>query len=357
VAELKGFMYPRTPTGKAGILAGPPWHYSGEMLTVEFRTDPAKVAALLPGPLAPAADDPGACALIWADWQSCSDDFSELLDPLRCQYREVFLVVRCVYKGTTYSRAAYIWVDKDFAMARGHVQGYPKKLGEIAMTRPVTLGRAGPRLIPGGRFGATLSTWGRRIADARFTITGSAETAGFVNGHPMLHSRQMPAIEMDGRDSLDELVTMRGYDADLGPVHSGDAELDLFEHPTEELKDLDPIEIIGGYYRQVANSMAGGTTVWAADNPMAARQAIAQAPSPWQPTNDPPSDPQAAADADGQARTIADSRGHGLRSDGAAGGRAESDDRPHGDPSGIDDPPGGDPSDLQAESQSVWAPR
>ncbi len=262
-------MYPRTPTGAGSILPGPPWHYSGEMLTVEFRTDPVNVAELLPAPLELADVDPGAVAIIWADWQSCSNSFEELLDPARAQYKEAFVVIRCQYQGEVYSRAPYIWVDKDFAMARGHLQGYPKKMSEIWMTRPVTHGRAGPRLEPGGRFGATLSTWGRRIAEARFTITGTADSAGFVNGHPMLHSRQMPAIEMDGRDSLDELVTMRGFDHDVGPVYSGDAELVLPDNPTEELTRLQPFEIIGGYYRQVGTSMGPGTTVMAQPNPMA----------------------------------------------------------------------------------------
>ena len=78
----------------------------------------------------------------------------------------------------------------------------------------------------------------------------------------------MPAIEMDGRDSLDELVTMGGFDVELGPVYAGDAEINIFDNPTEELARLAPIEIIGGYYRQVGNSMAGGRTVWAAANPM-----------------------------------------------------------------------------------------
>ncbi len=272
MAQLHGFMYPRSPTGAAGILPNPPWHYSGEMLTIEYRTDPANVAELLPDALDLADEDPGAVALIWADWQSCSDSFEELLDPARSQYKEVFVVIRCKYQGATYSRAAYIWVDKDFAMARGHLQGYPKKMSEIWLTRPVTMGKAGPRLEPGGRFGATVSTWGRRIAEARFTITGTSETAGFVNGHPMIHSRQMPAIESDGRDSLDELVTMSGHDVELGPVFSGDAELDIFDNPTEELARLAPDEIIGGYYRQVANSMKGGTTLWAAPNPMTGEQ-------------------------------------------------------------------------------------
>jgi acetoacetate decarboxylase len=238
------------------------------MLTVEFRTDPKNVAELLPPQLSLAAQDPGAVAIIWAEWQSCSDSFEELMDPARAQYKEVFVVVRCQYESQTYSRAAYIWVDKDFAMARGHIQGYPKKMSEIWMTRAVTIGKAGPRLEVGGKFGGTLSTFGRRIADTRFTITGEAESAGFVNGHPMLHTRQMPAIEMDGRDSLDELVTMRGFDVELGPVYSGDAELNLYESPTEELTRFGEIEVIGGYYRQVGNSMGPGSTVWAGPNPM-----------------------------------------------------------------------------------------
>lgn len=261
MADLQGFLYPRGATPRASIIPAPPWHYSGDMLTIEYRTDPDRVAALLPSPLEPADEDPGAVAVIWADWQSCGDDFAELDDPVRAQYKECFVVVRCRYRGRTFSRCVYIWVDKDFAMARGHLQGYPKKLGDIWMTRPVTVGRAGPRLEPGGRFAATCSAYGHRILDARFTITGTADTAGFVNGHPMLHSRQMPRIECDGSDSLDELVTMSGYDVELGPVYAGDAEVAIHEVPFEELHLLEVHEMIGGYWRSVGTTFGGGTTI------------------------------------------------------------------------------------------------
>ncbi len=256
----RGFMFPRTATGRASLVPPPPWHYSGQMLTVEYRTDPAAVAELLPAPLTLADEDPGAVAVIWADWQSCSDTFEELLDPVRAQYLETFVVVRCQYRGETFSRCVYIWVDRDYAMVRGHHQGYPKKLGELYVTRPVNVGRAGPRLEPGGRFGATCSAYGRRLIEATFTITGQSETAGFVNGHPMIHHRVFPAIE-GGADSLDELVTMRGYDAEAGPCYSGDATIQLYESPVEELTRLAPLEMIGGYWREVGVSWNGGTTL------------------------------------------------------------------------------------------------
>lgn len=258
---LKGFMFPRSATGRSSILPEPPWHYSGDMLTLEYRTDPDAVARLLPEPLEVADEDPGAVAIVFADWQSCSDSFDELLDPVRAQYKEVFVTVRTRYKDEHFSRCVYIWVDKDFAMVRGHHQGYPKKLGSIHMTRPVTVGRAGPRLEPGGRFGATLAAYDRRLISARFTITEQSEHAGFVNALPMLHHRWMPAIESDGSQSMNEIVTVRGYDAELSPTWRGEFELELGQSPVEELGELEMIEPIAGYYRGVGTSWRGGTTL------------------------------------------------------------------------------------------------
>jgi hypothetical protein len=155
----------------------------------------------------------------------------------------------------------YIWVDKDFAMVRGHHQGYPKKMGELYLTRAVRVGKAGPRLEPGGRFGATCAAYGRRLIDATFTITGTSDGAGFVNALPMIHHRVMPAIEGDGTDSLHELVTMSGFDAEVGPCWSGDATLAFHESPVEELERIAPIEMIGGYWREVGTSWKQGTTL------------------------------------------------------------------------------------------------
>lgn len=260
---LRGIPFPRTPSGRASLLPPLPWHYSGDLLTVEYRTDPSAVAALLPeGVSLPHDDeDPGAVAFIWADWQSCGDDRAELLDPVRSQYREAFVVVRCRFRDQLYSRCVFIWVDKDFALVRGHLQGYPKKFGSIHQTRPVAYGKAGPRLGPGATFAMTLAAGDRRLAEATVTLAGEVPTNGFVNGHAMLHHRWFPRLELDGRDSLNEVVTMGGVDLDLGPAYGGTATLSLFDSPSEELTALEPIEIIGGYFRSVGTTFNGGTTL------------------------------------------------------------------------------------------------
>ena len=90
---------------------------------------------MLPPGLEPFADDPGRCAALFVDWQSCSDSGEELLDPVRGQYREFFLVVNAVLDGEHVTTCPYIWVDKDFALIRGLDPGLPQEAGQIDMTR------------------------------------------------------------------------------------------------------------------------------------------------------------------------------------------------------------------------------
>lgn len=258
--QTTGFLYPRTESGVASLIPPPPWYYSGDLLTVEYRTDPSRVQALLPAPLELAAEDPGAVALIWADWQSCSSSREELLDPVRSQYKEAFVVVRCSYQGVTYSRCVFIWVDKDFAIGRGLHQGYPKKLGSMWQTRPHPFAQAAPHLVPGGAFGATLAAGDRRLAEAVVTLREESETNGFVNGHPMAHHRVLPDIEGQG-DAFAELISTGASAFEGGQAWRGDADLRLYEAPTEELAELRVEEIIGGYYRQVGVQWNGGRSL------------------------------------------------------------------------------------------------
>jgi acetoacetate decarboxylase len=262
MSELHGFLAPKTPSGKSAIIPDMPWHYSGTLLTVEYLTDPANVRAILPPELDLADEQPGAVAIIWADWQSCSGDFEELLDPDRSQYLETFVVVRCQYEGVTYSRCVAIWVTKDFAMARGWFQGYPKKLGSMHATRVYNRGKATPTLEPGAKFGASLAAYDHRLASAKVTLTGPVDSNGFVNGHKMLHSRWVPSLTPGAGNSLDQLITMGGIDLDLGQAWGGTAELTLGDSQWDELGSILPVnEILGGYYREVGTTFNGGTLV------------------------------------------------------------------------------------------------
>jgi acetoacetate decarboxylase len=240
---LRGYTAPLSPDGRAGIVPPPPWHYSGDFLIAEYRTD--AVVALLPAELEP-AEDPGAVAAIFADWQSCSTDLHELVDPIQSQYREFFLVVGARFRGQPVSRCVYIWVDKDFAMYRGWIQGFPKKLGSIHMTRVFPSGQASPRLAPGARFGATCTANDRQIARLVVTLEQVSETGPTVNDPPMHNTRHFPAAA-GLHPAVYELVRAGGYDREASVVWEGSAELELYSDTLEDLQSIAPRETLRGY--------------------------------------------------------------------------------------------------------------
>ena len=94
------------------------------------------------------------------------------------------------------------------------------------------------------------------------TLREPSDTNGFVNALPMLHHRTMPSIAggASAAMSLDQVVTMGGVDADLGQSWRGDASLELFDSEWDQPASLLPVrEVIGGYYREVGTTFAGGT--------------------------------------------------------------------------------------------------
>jgi acetoacetate decarboxylase len=180
---------------------------------------------------------------------------------VRSQYKEAFVVVRCLFEGRTYSRCVFIWVDKDFAILRGIHQGYPKKLGSIHQTRPHPLPHGAPTLAPGDRFGATLAAADRRLAHAVIVLRERSDTAGFVNGHPMAHHRWLPAIDGVG-DAHAEVVESGAAEVAVGDTFAADVEtFEVLESPSEELADLPVHEIIGAYYRRIGVTWSGGRTL------------------------------------------------------------------------------------------------
>ncbi|MDO8187454.1 acetoacetate decarboxylase family protein [Conexibacter sp. JD483] len=248
--SLHGYSLPRSPLGQANLVPSPPWHYVGDFLVIDYWADPAAVAAVLPDGVDPHPDGAGRCSALFVDWQSCSDGGEELLDPSRSQYKEFFLVVNAQVDGEDVTICPYIWVDQDFALARGWIQGFPKKLGDIWITRKFDLANAAaPSLAPGARFGGTCSARGRRLAEGRITLTGESATGAQHNDAPLVNVRYFPRLAAGRHDepAVHELVKAKSYDRSVTPAWEGDAELELFEAPGEEHTALAPVRVGKGY--------------------------------------------------------------------------------------------------------------
>jgi hypothetical protein len=246
---LHGYTTPRTPSGRASLVPPPPWHYVADFLVVDYWADPDVVASLLPEGLEP-HPDPGRCAAVFADWQSCSDSREELLDPARGHYREFFIVANALHDREEVTTCVFIWVDQDFALARGWIQGFPKKLGTIWMTRTFGLAcAADPGVGAGSRFGAACSARGHRVAEATVTLERLSEDGPRHNAPPMVNVRHFARLEEGRHDDpqVHELVGAVSRDRVSSDVWEGAATLELKPAPGEEHDQLTPVSLGRGY--------------------------------------------------------------------------------------------------------------
>ena len=249
---LHGYTLPLSPQGRSSFVAPPPWHFSGELLFVEFRVPEEAAARFLP-PELEHGPDLGLAAAVFTDSQSCSDGGEEFLDPVRSQFKEFYVLLACRHRGRPAARCAFMWVDKPFSLVRGWIQGLPKKHGSLWMTKPVALGRAGPRLEPGGRFAATVATDDRRLAEATVELREVVDEPPVLHRTPVVNTRLFPAWG-DATSELRETILSVSVQ-ETGTVWRGDATLRFFDAPAEELSDLAPTEVLHGYRFAYANTL------------------------------------------------------------------------------------------------------
>jgi len=253
--SLQGFSVPLSPEGRASLTCLPPWHYAGDLLVVDFAAEPAAVEAVLPPRLEPDPADLGGCTAFFVAWQYASDTGQEYLDPARSQYNEFILLVNALYRGQAVSTCPYIYVDSDVAMARGWIQGWPKKAGEVHTTRPHPLAsNAAPRVEPGARFGASCSANGRRLAEAVVRLECVSEDPVYLGKRTVVNMRYFPQLAGGGKAKAPvcELVRSIMSGAQQTEVWEGEAGLRFFPAPDNELDELQPVEVRRGYRYSMA---------------------------------------------------------------------------------------------------------
>lgn len=252
---LTGWTLPQTPTGLSATVAPPPWHYSGEVLCVEYTASPEAIAALAPAGFEPEGD--GSIAFVCCDWCSSSDHDPRVMDdPGRGQYLEAFLVFAGRFRDRSVSRVPHIWVTSELSLLRGLIQGFPKKLAHIAMTRAIQHGKGGSRKAGGERFAAQVSGEGYRLITATLTLEqGPPQAPPAAVVLPPLHTRLWPGF--DGKPSVHELSLGRIADPQVSDVWSGAASLEIAGSPYEELDLLKPRTVGRGWLATVSFSVTG----------------------------------------------------------------------------------------------------
>lgn len=243
------FSAPLTASGRSASAPPPPWHYVGDFCAVDFWASADAVTSLLPPGIEP-ADDPGRCAIFFSDCQYATDGGDELIEPAVCQYRECMVVITGKVDGKLASSVPFIFVDNDNSLVRGQIQGMPKQLGVVRMTRSYTVASpANPGLEVGSRFGATCSYRDRLAAKMTLALTEITDHAPNRIMARLINRRHMPDLRADRHHIplVSDLVRQKVRSVAMSPVWSGAATLSLYDSEVHEIGMLAPKRVGRGY--------------------------------------------------------------------------------------------------------------
>jgi acetoacetate decarboxylase len=258
---LKGYSLPLSPKGQSSIVDAPPWHYGGDVLLLTFKADAKRAATFIPPPLE-LGSNPGQGFVGFAEWVSVSEGRPDLAftNPERANYRECFVALACQYKGEPGAFIPCMWVDNDYSLARGFIQGFPKKLGRIYVTRLHGLNpKVGGRQI-GARVRGICDVNAQRIVEGSTIFTRAAQPSDIPSGRVYL-MRHFPSIENPTRPAVHELLVLTVSNVMIKDVWSGEAQIKFFESPFEEVADLGAVEAQGAFFYSMGMTITGGKVI------------------------------------------------------------------------------------------------
>lgn len=256
---IDGYMVPSPPAGKDAENLALPRHCAGDFLAIEFWASPDATAAALGPALTPDAAANGHAWALFADWQVTTRD-DELQDSAPDQYREFCVLLDAMWRGTSVVRRSHVYVDQASTMARGWVQGYPRKMGAVSQTRSFAMpGRASAALAAGTRLSGSLSVCGRHQAEATITLRESMHAPSHVLRRPTVNLRYLPLFASEGRRDkprVHELVTDIAHDVHFANVWCGEAELHIPKSVHKDLDALAPARVGRGYRWSMSCTMS-----------------------------------------------------------------------------------------------------
>ena len=142
---------------------------------------------------------------------------------------------------------------------RGWTQGFPKKIGSIFQTRSFAV--SGPAAAPvasGGRFGASLSAHGQRLAEACVTLRQPVKDGLSLLSRPTVLLRYFPRLAVGYQDkpAVNELAISVTDNLTVVGAWIGKGELNFPETKGEELHALAPRRIEAGFRYSLSYSVS-----------------------------------------------------------------------------------------------------
>jgi hypothetical protein len=121
--------------GDGSAVEPSPWHYGADYVTVYFKGEKSRLKNLVPAPF---ILDDGTCMAYVCEIISVSGQRPQMVSemPERTIYMEAALGIKCLHGTSQGMYFPVMWVDSEWSLLRGLVNGYPKRLADsIVMTK------------------------------------------------------------------------------------------------------------------------------------------------------------------------------------------------------------------------------
>jgi acetoacetate decarboxylase len=225
------------------------------VLAVYFRADEPKLRELLPRPL---ELDGGLVMAYIGQFHSASEQrpVDMLRNPDGAQYRETGLWIACSYRGRPGWFPGFVWVDKEWSLLRGWMNGYPKKLAEVVFARPHVLNPVTRRLGEGAVAAGICTRHGHTLVRLGLTVKRAAQKTELQSRPATYGHRHWPALH-ESQTVVSELVEVNRSDLVVSDVWAGEPYFELGTAPDEELEYFSPREILAGFTYSYGFRIAG----------------------------------------------------------------------------------------------------
>jgi acetoacetate decarboxylase len=243
----EGFTVPAPGTAYStpvdSPLSGPPpaRFRDGEVLTVQYRTDPAAIRRLLPEPLEPTNDTVMVQVARWGDVPGLGRDTYEA---------NVMVGARLGSLTACYS--PYFWVTSDRAMVGGReLHGQPKRIGAV------TLEHRGDLVV------GTVANNGIDIFTG--TLPYKAAPSSFEDlcrRVDIVTNINLKIVHhIDGRTAIRQLTARDLSDIDVPGCWTGPSTAEVRPNATSPLYRLPVLGFLEGFYWYTEFSLVGGRVV------------------------------------------------------------------------------------------------
>ncbi|QIW23569.1 acetoacetate decarboxylase [Sulfolobus sp. S-194] len=239
------FSLPITKSGKSQIVFPPPWHYGVTYISAHVKFDKDSASQLLPNFLS--TDGEGWIYI--AEFISTSDHNWNFMyeDPELVQYMEGAIGLKVNFEGKNYIYFPFMWVDKDWALVRGWLDGYPKKIAKIVMTRLHPLLPMYNKPEKGLKMGGYVVRGGGVLLRLQVELQEKADSVPVSKFGPFLNIRRF-ATRGDDEEDLYEVVSRVRDVSNYGEIWKGDAKVELGGYVNDEVNLLRLEEVYAGYH-------------------------------------------------------------------------------------------------------------